>query len=1233
MLDRPFRIRLGRLILGLPLALIATVASGEDGDELPPAATRPVDFAKDIRPILAKNCVRCHGAEKQKGGLSLHSKAKAFAGGDDGPAFEAGKSAESRLIRFVAGIDDDGIMPPEGSGDALSPEQVGLLRAWIDQGAAWPDDSNAPTTVKSNHWSFRAPERPDFPQVKHADWSKNAIDRFILARLEKEGLTPSPEADRTTLIRRLSLDLIGLPPTPSEVDTFLADTRPDAYERLVDRLLASPHFGERWGRRWLDRARYADTNGYEKDRERSIWPYRDWVIDAINTDKPFDRFTTEQIAGDLLPNASLSTNIATGFHRNTMTNEEGGIDIEEFRFASLVDRVATTGTVWLGLTVQCAQCHTHKFDPITQREYYQFLAFFNNADEPEIDVPSPEIAARRAEAEAKLAAKVADLENRFPAEDESAGWEALKPLTVESASGAALQVREDGSVLASGMLPESDVYRVVIETDLPDVRALRIEALTDPSLPSTGPGRTPHGNFVLTEFHATAAPVDDASRAKPLTLGIPSADFSQQGFEVRAANDGQRRTGWAIDDLSGHLNKARTATFPVLDWSRVGGKTRLTLTLEQTYGGQHVLGRFRIAAKRPVPWEAGPNATVEERRHKHFEAKFAAWKHAQAPVAWTALRPEKVTSKKLATLTVQDDLSVLATGDKPNNDVYELDLETDLKGITALRLEVLPDPSMPDGGPGRAPLFSVGDFILTEVDLSAQPKDDKAEPRRIALKDASEDYAEPDHPAALSIDGQHDTGWSIRGRTGQAHAAVFNLAEPVGDGRGTRLHLTLFQEGIHQMTIGRFRISATTETRPVRASGLPADVEALFLKPDGQRAADEDARIRRHYLTVAPELSKANAEIETLRKALPKHPTTLAIRERTPELSRTTQIRKRGEFLSPTVTVQADVPAVLPPLPSTAPKDRLALANWLVSEKNPLVGRVAVNQVWQAYFGRGLVATVEDFGTRGERPSHPELLDWLATELPRQGWSMKALHRRIVTSATYRQSSTVSPELLARDPKNELLARGPRFRVEAEVVRDIALAAGGLLSTKIGGPSVFPPQPDGITSLAYGQTPWTASTGADRYRRGVYTFLKRTAPFAAFATLDAPTSETTCVRRERSNTPLQALTLLNDPVFVEAARALARRVLDEAPADAEGRARLAFRLALTRQPSPEELAGLTRFQQRQLDRFRSGGANAGQVAGMTDAEGKKAGVDLPVLAAWTSVARALLNLDETITKE
>ena len=931
------------------LALLLLLGPGQD--------SAAPDFARDIQPLLAKRCLECHGPAKQKGGLRLDHRGDALRGGDNGPALKPGHPAESSLLVRVTSSDPDAQMPPKGA--RLSAGEVDLLRRWIAAGAAWPEAADASRGVSSDHWAFQPIRRPAAPP------GPNPIDGFVLAELKKLGLGFSPPAGRAALARRLSLDLIGLPPSPEEVDAFVAD---GDYEKLVDRLLASPHYGERLARRWLDLARYADTNGYEKDRPRSMWPWRDWVIRALNDDLPFDRFTIEQLAGDMLPGGSA---VATGFHRNTMINEEGGIDVEEFRFESVVDRVNTTSTVWLGLTIGCAQCHTHKYDPVTQREYYRLFAYLNNADEPEIPVPDPGIEKRREEAGRRLAALEAEL-----------------------------VARED------------------------------------------------------------------------------------------------------------------------------------------------------------------PGA-------------FAAWKAGLQGQAWTPVAPAKVVAAKGGTFDVLPDASVLVSGDNPNNNVYTVVLSGLKRPVKALRLEVLPHESLPEGGPGRAPLFSPGDFLLSEI-RAAETK----------IVSGRHGYAENKRSAALALDGKVDTGWSIKGRVGEPHQAVFGLAPAV---EGT-LTLTLVQEYIHQMTIGRFRLSVSEEEAPDRDPTLPAEVEDALARGD-------EERLKRHW-ALAVRLSPERDEIAKLRKSMPRPPVTLAMRERRPEHARVTRVHHRGAFLSPKEEVEPGVPAVLPP---TSSRDRLGFARWLVDAKNPLTARVQVNRHWQAFFGRGIVATLEDFGTQGAKPTHPELLDWLASEWMAQGWSVKALHRRIVTSETYRQASAVTPELLAKDPENRWYGRAARFRLEAELVRDQALAAAGLLDRRIGGPSVHPPQPDGVWETAYGNPRWPVSKGADRYRRGLYTYMKRAAPYAAFACFDAPSGETCAARRDRSNTPLQALNLLNDVVYLEAAKALGKGAAAEADPAA-----WIFRRVLGRSPTAAERAVLLDFRGRR--------------------QGDEA-------AAWTLVARIVLNLDEAITRE
>ncbi|MFO0844560.1 MAG: PSD1 and planctomycete cytochrome C domain-containing protein [Gemmataceae bacterium] len=817
------------------------------------------DFARDVQPVLARHCVSCHGPDKQRASLRLDTARAVLAGGSTGPAVVPGKSGDSLLLKAMLGIDDVKPMPPKG--DRVAPSDVAAVRRWINEGAKAPAGEAVVTSKnKSDHWSFQPVVRPREPAVRDAAWPVNAIDRFLLARQEREGVRPSPPADPVTLLRRVHLDLTGIPPTPAEVEAFLADKKPGAYERVVDRLLASPHHGERWARHWLDAARYADSNGYSIDAARAIWKYRDWVIAALNADLPFSRFTVEQLAGDLLPNATLEQRTATGFHRNTQINQEGGIDVEQFRVEAVVDRVNTTGTVWLGLTVGCAQCHDHKFDPISQKDYYQLYAFFNNSDDPTIELASPEAqrlrAALRAEAE-RLEKRLFEVERI--SEETVDGW-------------------------VNGISPEERLK-------LP----ARLQAILN--LPPNG---------------------RNAKQVAELMRAYRSFD------QVR-----------------------------------------------------HVAGGF-----------AGPFALA-----------------AQAHLYHTRLSLER-------------------------------------------------------------------------------------------------------------------------------------------------------------------RIAATRKKAP---------------------AAD----------------------------------TTMVVNER--GMPRPSYVQLGGEFLRKGAAVTAAVPAALPQLPAGGKLNRLDLANWLVDARNPLTGRVLVNRLWQAHFGVGLVETDNDFGTQGTRASHPELLDWLADEFVRRGWSLKEMHRLIVTSATYRQSSAARPDLRTLDPRNLLLARQNRLRLEAEVVRDVALAASGMLTTTVGGPGVFPPQPAGVYSLTQVPKNWVADTGPNRFRRGLYTYFWRSAPHPSLTVFDAPDATATCTRRNRSNTPLQALTLLNDLAYLECARSLAARVLGEA----DDRLGNAFRLTLVRRPSETERRVLGELLTRQREALVADEREAKSLVGDTAVKG----VATAEQAAWVQLARVLLNLDEFITRE
>ena len=1221
------------------------------------------DFNREVRPILSQHCFKCHGPDdgQRQARLRLDTRTGAIAllaGGHH--AVVPGQPQSSTLVTRVISRGADQ-MPPAYANKPLTDKEKDVLRRWILAGAEYKP-----------HWAFVPPKQATLSKVKNTAWPRNPIDAFTLARMEKAGLHPSPEADRYTLARRVSLDLIGLPPTPAETDAFVRDKSPNAYEKLVDRLLASPHYGERWARRWLDLARYADTNGYEKDRPRSVWPYRDWVINALNADMPFDQFTIAQLAGDMLPNASSAQRIATGFHRNTMLNEEGGIDPLEYRFYSMTDRVATTGTVWLGLTVGCAQCHTHKFDPITQREYYRMMAFLNNTDEQMADVPSRDVTAKRHALETHIADREVKLAQTFPAE-ENISWTNVPAPVVTTASGAKATLLPDSSVLISGADPETDTYTLQFDSDVTDVGAVRLETLTDPSLGKGGPGRTPHGNFVLTEFTALISSPQAGDNTKdsqgnkqnnqkavPIKFVRAMADYAQDSFPAQNAIDGDPKTGWAIDG-SGKTNVAHTITFTPEKLLHLSPGTHWTIHIAQTYGGHHTIGRFSLS----LGQVAANERPLEARRHENLERKFSTWlgQQEKEAVHWEPLRPRKAVSQ-VPLLTIQDDKSVFVSGDMTKRDVYDLTFSLSAEGkgaasignkeevgnilksrtVTAIKLEALPDDRLPHHGPGR--VFyegALGDFFLSELKMTAGGK-------AVSFAGAMQNNGSM---AQAALDNDPQTGWTSGGRQGEPSIAVFRLAAPVSADIFT---LSLICERYFAAGLGRFRISVTSDPRPANAA-LPPDVEEIVLTPTAQRTSAQNSRLLQHYLSVAPELQAEREAIAQLRRQMPEYPTALVFTERPANNPRPTYVHHRGEFLQPQEKVTPGVLAVLPPLPHTATPDRLSFAHWLIAPENPLVGRVAVNRQWAAFFGRGIVRTTEDFGYQGDAPTNPELLDWLAVNFVQNpvsfvskngvsktgrktaagnnaagssdfacNWSLKKLHRLIVTSATYRQASRITPELLAKDPENLFLARGPRVRLEAELVRDYALTASGLLSRKLGGLSVFPPQPPGVTSEGtYGPLAWNVSTGEDRYRRGLYTFSKRTAPYAMFTTFDAPTGEVCVARRDVSNTPLQALTLLNDQVFTEAAQALGKQMAALPVSDTE-RLTALFRRCLMRPPSQEETTLLLRFYSVQKARFEQKELDAVTIAGSV-AEG-----DPNVRAAWTTVARSLLNLDEAVTK-
>lgn len=1176
----------------------------------PPTKPRTVvapDFNREVRPILSNHCFQCHGPDEKNrmAGLRLDIYSGAIAKlGDGNHAVLPSKLNSSELLKRI-NRHDALQMPPTAVNKPLSDSQKQILSRWVLSGAKYDP-----------HWAFVPPKQAPLPLSpspagKQGKWQRNPVDYFTLAAMQKSGLKPAPEADRYTLVRRVYLDLIGLPPTPEQADAFVADKRPDAYERLVDGLLASPHYGERWARRWLDLARYSDTNGYEKDRPRSIYPYRDWVIKALNADMPFDQFTIKQIAGDLLPNATIEDRIATGFHRNTMQNEEGGNDPLEYRFHAMTDRVATTGVTWLGLTTGCAQCHTHKYDPIPHREYYKLMAFLDNANEIPMEIPTKDITTKRAALKAEIAKREADLPNRYPVVT-PIDWKAAKPAQTTTLSGATATTQADDSVLLGGNNPGEDTYTATLDSDLKRVSFLRLETLTDASLGNKGPGRTPHGNFVLSEVTVTVTPNDTPDKPQTIKFTRAEADVAQDGFPASGAIDGKPDTGWAVS-VAGKLNTDHTLTLspekPVL--LPQGGKW--TVTLAQNFGTQHTIGKFRISLGEPTAEDT--TRPIEERRRERLQTAFAAWKkplEANA-VRWTVLKPTRAKAN-VPVLQILPDASVLSTSDITKHDVYNVDYANLPKAITAVRIEVLPHPSLPRGGPGRVYYEGgLGDFWFNQLTV-------KADGKPIKLVKGIATYGD----ANALIDGLTDTGWTTGGQPGKPNAAVVVFEKPV---TASKLALEMLFERYYASSLGRFRISVTDDPKAGAIALLP-NIEAALLIPEAQRTATQNATLMQAFVDVAPELSGEREQIEGLRNSLPAYPTTLVFQERPADNIRPTYLHHRGEFLQPKEKVTPGVLSVLNPLPPNVPLNRLTFARWLVSPENPLTARVIVNRQWAIFFGNGIVRTTQDFGYQSAPPTHPELLDWMAVEFMKQGWSVKKLHRLMVTSATYRQSSVITPEKQTKDPENRLLSHSPRLRLEAELIRDSTLAASGLLSEKIGGPSVFPPQAPGVTTDgAYGPLTWTVSKGEDRYRRGLYTFSKRTAPYATFATFDAPSGEATCPQREISNTPLQALTLLNSEAFMEAAQALGK---DTAllPGTIPAKAVTLFRRCVTRPPTAEELKAMEAFYETAKARFENKELDPVKIGGIGTADTG----DAKERATWTVLARTLLNVDEAIVR-
>ncbi|HEV7221972.1 MAG TPA: PSD1 and planctomycete cytochrome C domain-containing protein [Pirellulales bacterium] len=1004
-------------LLGARLILVAVVAT------LPTTAFA-ADFQRDVQPVFAEHCAQCHGldAAERKSGLRLDVRASALKGGDSAvAAIVPGQPEQSELVRRITSTDPDVVMPPPAHNKPLSAGEIEKLQEWIKEGAKY-----------EAHWAFAAPAKASLPDTGQA----HAIDAFVASRLKARGLALSPPAAPAELCRRLYLDLIGLPPSPEELAAF----ERDGFEAVVDRLLGSERFGEKWARHWLDVARYSDSNGYEKDMPREQWKWRDWVVDALNRDLPYDQFLIEQLAGDLLPGATQEQIIATGFLRNSMINEEGAIVPEQFRMVEMFDRMDCLGKAVLGLTTQCAQCHSHKFDPLTHDEYYGLFAFLNTSYEAQSWVYAPE-----------------------------------------------------------------------------------------------------------------------------------------QQRQIAEIRDGIR------------------------------------------------LAEERLRAARP-----------------QWKQELAAWEQAlvEKQPTWEPLIATELGSiSGLNHPTQAADRSLLMIG-HPSGDVFMISAPA-LDGATGLRLEALNHRDLPHEGPGRSRL---GTWAMQELEAFVKKPDGK-DWEKLKLVNATADFSEPEQkqadgkkisgPATHLIDGKDDTTWTADrgvGRRNQPSAAVVQFEQPLKLPAGTQLKLAWRQGDM----LGCCRFSITRQPAPAAPPIDHAAVLALAT-PAASRSAEQNDALFAAWRASVAEAKPINDEIDALWNKFPQAATSiLHLAEQEPANRRQTHLLDRGDWERPAHVVEPHTPAALHPFPQDLPRNRLGFAKWLVDRRSPLTARVAVNRVWQAMFGGGLVETAEDFGTRAPVPEYRELLDWLAVDFMEHGWSQKQLVRSIVTSAVYRQSSHASAELLAHDPRNAWLARGPRFRADAEVVRDIALCVSGLMTHKLGGPSLFPPVPQNLldynfTYPAY----WKPAEGSERYRRALYVFRKRSMPDPVMSNFDAPNSDLACARRVRSNTPLAALTALNEPIFVEAARALALRVLREGGGDDQRRADHAFFLCTSRRPSAAERDAVLGLLESRRRRLADGWLNPRDIA--TGDPGRlpelPQGATPQDAAAWTLAARVLLNLDETISKK
>jgi hypothetical protein len=1367
------------------------------------AADRPVSYLREVRPILAQQCYQCHGPDEaaRKAKLRLDLKEHALAERKGQHVIAPHDPDGSLVWERISAADERRRMPPLATGSPLTQKQLATLKAWIEQGAKWEE-----------HWSFLPPTAPAVPRVSKPGWVRDPLDAFVLARLDREGLKPEAEAPRAAWLRRASFDLAGLPPTPAEIDEFLKDNSPDAYEKQVDRLLASPRYGERQAQEWLDLARYADTSGYQSDAPRQVWKWREWVVNAYNANVPFDRFVIEQLAGDLLPNATLDQRIATGFNRNHPTNSEAGEEEDEYRSAYVIDRVNTTATVFMGLTVACAQCHDHKYDPITQRDFYGLYSFFNNIRErdsdgrnprPSIPVPNPDQAPRLADLKARTAALQKRLDRDDPPTDdaqkdwerrtlarlgEPIPWKSLRPDALLSRNGADLKLLDDGSVLSAGSAPVKDTYDVVLRPGKLRIAALRLEVLPDDRQPHSALGRASDGRFALSAIEIHHATLADAQDPPLVHVSRAEADINQKVKEdgsfnmfpgsiesavviepVGGPGGGYRGLGWSI--VGAERKRPHEAIFLPLDPIETNDVSVLRIALHHAGSPfRSLIGRFRISYTEddrirrllmpaqtrlwsslgPFPAEdaASAHATAfepekdirggaldlkksytkvvlppAEKKGPPSSEKGASAKPGTAlepappPKAKDAPEPKKAepagkTGKDAAPKPpTKDEAKAPAPAGKDAPEVKKPKPKPET--ITWIEQDRWRDGTparLPGGGTvahylvrkivstrARTALLQIGGPVAFKLWVNGEPVRSLAPPPPPAPppKKAPNAGAEPQEPDPFDFDAgprrgrpQTENQFRIGLRDGENELVVKvvyaqgqagampgpgPVGPPGGPGGGGSFLFSLTPEGddviTHEVATAlrldeQERVTGSPSLPPApapRPKPAPSSAKPDELNPVGiageksapLKADDEDdlapaerrRKVLREYFrmridpvgrVLAEELTRLKDEEAELKRQMPE---TLVMEEL--KKPRQAYIFLRGLYKNRGENVEPGTPVVLPPMQATLPRNRLGLARWLVSGRHPLTARVLVNRIWQQYFGTGLVRTPEDFGVRGEPPTHAELLDHLATELVGSGWDLKKTHRRIVLSATYRQSAAATKEKFVRDPENRLLSRGPRLRLTAEMVRDNALAVSGLLFEKVGGPSIKPVQPKeaskGVEGFDGGYRP---DRGEKQYRRALYVYWKRGSPYPSMLNFDAVPRDTCTVKRATTTTPVQALTLLNDPVYVECAKMLGQRMLRDREARGrkkdlskveEDARRLAygFRLCTGREPTEKQADALKRLLDDQRAHFKADSAAAKKLLAVGDAKVDVA-IDPAEAAAWAAVGNALLNLDATI---